>query len=86
MKVVISGSFRKHLQGILGLKKELEKLGIEVLKPNRVKTINNTDNPDFVRFECEENIHPFILMLYKNVTHILYITKILISDKVHYMS
>ena len=61
MKVVISGSFRKHLQGILGLKKELEKLGIEVLKPNRVKTINNTDNPDFVRFECEENIHPFIL-------------------------
>lgn len=47
MKVVISGSFRKHLQGILKLKRELEELGIEVIKPNRVKKINNKDNPDF---------------------------------------
>lgn len=37
MKVVISGSFRKHLQGILKLKKELEERGIEVIKPNKVK-------------------------------------------------
>ena len=61
MKVVISGSFRKHLQGILKLKKELEDKGIEVIKPNRVKTIQNIANPDFVKFEGEENIHPYIL-------------------------
>lgn len=61
MKVVISGSFRKHLQGILKLKEELEKRGIEVIKPNRVKTINNIDNPDFIKFEGEENIHPYML-------------------------
>ena len=61
MKVVISGSFRKHLQGILKLKKELEDRGIEVIKPNRVKTIKNIANPDFVKFEGEENIHPWIL-------------------------
>ena len=61
MKVVISGSFRKHLQGILKLKRKLEERGIEVIKPNRIKTINNIDNPDFVKFEGEENIHPYIL-------------------------
>ena len=61
MKVVISGSFRKHLQGILKLKKELEERGIEVTKPNRVKTIDNIDNPDFVKFEGEENVHPYML-------------------------
>lgn len=61
MKVVISGSFRKHLQGILKLKKELEERGIEVIKPNRVKTIKNIDDPDFVKFEGEENVHPYML-------------------------
>ena len=61
MKVVISGSFRKHLQGILKLKKELEERGIEVIKPNRIKMINNIDNPNFVKFKGEENIHPYIL-------------------------
>ena len=61
LKVVISGSFRKHLQGILKLKKELEERGIEVIKPNRVKTIKNIENPDFVKFKGEENIHPYIL-------------------------
>ena len=61
MKVVISGSFRKNLQGILKLKKELEERGIEVIKPDRIKKINNIDNPDFVKFEGEENIHPWIL-------------------------
>ena len=61
MKVVISGSFRKHLQGILKLKKELEERGIEVIKPNRVKTIDNIDNPNFVKFEGEEKIHPLML-------------------------
>ena len=61
MKVVISGSFRKHLHGILKLKKELEERGIEVIKPDRIKKINNIDNPDFVKFEGEENIHPWIL-------------------------
>ena len=62
MKVVISGSFRKHLQGILKLKRELEERGIEVIKPNRIKTINNIDNPDFVKFEGEANIHPYVLL------------------------
>ena len=61
MKVVISGSFRKHLQGILKLKTELEKRGIEVIKPNKIKAINNIEDPNFVRFEGEENIHPYIL-------------------------
>lgn len=61
MKVVISGSFRKHLQDILKLKKELEEQGIEVIKPNKVKTIDNIDNPDFVKFEGEENTHPYML-------------------------
>ena len=61
MKVVISGSFRKHLQGILKLKREFEERGIEVIKPNRVRTINNIDNPAFVKFEGEENIHPYML-------------------------
>ena len=58
MRVVISGSFRKHLQGIVKLKAELEKRGIEVIKPNRVKKINNSENPNFVKFEGEELIHP----------------------------
>ena len=48
MKVVISGSFRKHLQGILKLKTELEKRGIEVIKPNKIKTINNIEASNFV--------------------------------------
>ena len=61
MKVVISGSFRKHLQGILRLKRELEERGIEVIKPNKIKMIENIDNQNFVKFEGEENIHPYIL-------------------------
>jgi len=55
MKVVISGSFRKHLNGILQLKQELEKNGIQVLKPDKIHTIENKTNPEFIKFEGEEN-------------------------------
>lgn len=48
MKVVISGSFRKHLQGILDLKNELEKRGITVLKPDKIQTVDNPDRLDNV--------------------------------------
>lgn len=61
MKVVISGSFRKHLQGILDLKNELEKRGITVLKPDKIQTIDNPDRPDFVKFDGEEVIPPLVL-------------------------
>ena len=54
MKVVISGSFRKHLEGILQLKKELENNGIQVIKPDKIKTIENRDNKEFVKFEGEK--------------------------------
>ena len=61
MKVVISGSFRRHLQGILNLKDELEKRGITVLKPDKIQTLENPDRPDFVKFEGEEVIPPLVL-------------------------
>ena len=61
MKVVISGSFRRHLQGILNLKDELEKRGITVLKPDKIQTVENPDRPDFVKFEGEEVIPPLVL-------------------------
>ena len=51
MKVVISGSFRKHLQDIIDLKTELEKKGITVLKPDKIKKVDNIDRPEFVKFE-----------------------------------
>jgi hypothetical protein len=54
MKVVISGSFRKHLDDIMLLKEKLESDGIEVLKPVNADTINNVDNPEFVKFKGEE--------------------------------
>ncbi len=63
MKVVISGSFRKHLQGILDLKKELEKRGITVLKPDKIKTTDNLERPEFVKFEGEESIPPLVLKM-----------------------
>jgi len=63
LKVVISGSFRKHLQGILDLKKEFDKRGITILKPDKIKTIDNSDRPDFVKFEGEESIPPLVLKM-----------------------
>lgn len=78
MKVVISGSFRKHLQGIIKLKEELEDRGIEVIKPNRVKKINNLENPNFVKFEGEELMNPiqlefeYIQAIKKCDAHIIY--------------
>lgn len=78
MKVVISGSFRKHLQGILDLKNELEKRGITVLKPDKIQTVDNTDRPDFVKFEGEESLPQLYLKMQylkaieKSDAHIIY--------------
>ena len=61
LKVVISGSFRKHLEGILKLKNELERKGIIVLKPDKINKIDNPERPEFVKFEGEESISPLDL-------------------------
>lgn len=63
MKVVISGSFRKHLSGIIQLKLQLEDDGIEVLKPNNIDVIDNPNNPEFIKFKGEENISEFDLQM-----------------------
>lgn len=55
MQVVISGSFRKHLDEILYLKSVFEAEGIIVLKPVDFDVIINSDNLNFVRFVGEEN-------------------------------
>ena len=70
MKVVISGSFRKHLQGILKLKREFEERGIEVIKPNRVRTINNivrAEGKDFIRVN-QKRQKGCVLLTRKNQT------------------
>lgn len=56
VQVVISGSFRKHLNEIIQLKKKLEQDGIEVIKPDNVDVIDNYENPDFIKFKGEEHI------------------------------
>lgn len=55
MKVVISGSFRKHLEDIKKLKVQLESKGIEVIKLDNIEVISNEDNPEFVKFTGQEN-------------------------------
>ncbi|OGO87122.1 MAG: hypothetical protein A2Y24_05950 [Clostridiales bacterium GWE2_32_10] len=55
MKVVISGSFRKHLKDIMDLKNQLERDGMEVLKPIDSEVIDNLENPEFVKFIGEES-------------------------------
>ena len=54
MKCVISGSFRRHLHEIMLLKEELEFNGIEVIKPVNIDTIDNYNNPEFIKFVGEE--------------------------------
>lgn len=56
MQVVISGSFRKHMNEIIELKQKLEADGIQVIKPNNIDVVDNPDNPEFVKFKGEENI------------------------------
>lgn len=55
MKVVLSGSFRKYLKEMFDLRQKLEADGITVLKPEIASTIENSDNPDFIKFIGEEN-------------------------------
>ena len=55
MKVVLSGSFRKYLKEMFELKQKLETDGIIVLKPEINSTIENPDNPNFIKFVGEEN-------------------------------
>lgn len=61
MKVVISGSFRKYMEGIIKLKQQLERDGIEVVKPNNIDVIENPDNPEFIKFNGEENMSEYEL-------------------------
>ncbi|MDD4156397.1 MAG: hypothetical protein PHY08_07480 [Candidatus Cloacimonetes bacterium] len=56
MKVVISGSFRKHLAQIMELKGYLEDFGIEVLNPKNKGTVENLINPEFVLFDGESEV------------------------------
>lgn len=61
MKVVISGSFRKHMNGIIQLKKKLESDGIEVIKPNNIDVIENPENLEFIKFKGEEGMSEYEL-------------------------
>lgn len=58
MKVVISGSFRKHMEEIIKLKQQLERDGIEVIKPNNIDTIENLE---FIKFNGEESMSEYEL-------------------------
>jgi len=57
--VTISGSFRKHLDYILKIKKELEKQGTRVLSPRFTEPKNPGDS--FVVFTGEEGLTPLEL-------------------------
>lgn len=78
MKVVISGSFRKHLPDIIELKKQLEMDGIEVLKPNNIDVIDNQENPEFIKFSGEEEKSEYDLeqeyleAIFKSDAHIIF--------------
>ena len=61
LKVVISGSFRKHMEEIIKLKQQLERDGIEVIKPNNIDIIENPENPEFIKFNGEENMSEYEL-------------------------
>ena len=55
MKVVISGSFRKHMEEIIKLKKQLENDGVDIVKPDNIDVVENPENPEFIKFKGEEN-------------------------------
>ena len=56
MQVVISGSFRKHMNEIIELKQKLEEDGIKVIRPKNTDVVDNPNNPEFIKFKGEENI------------------------------
>ncbi len=60
--VTLSGSFRKHLDYILKVKKELERRGVKVLSPRFVKPKNPGE--EFVVFSGEESLTPLELERY----------------------
>lgn len=60
--VTLSGSFRKHLDYILKIKKELEARGVKVLSPRFVEPKNPGE--EFVVFSGEENLSPLELERY----------------------
>lgn len=60
--VTLSGSFRKHLDYILKVKKELETKGVKVLSPRFVEPKNPGE--EFVIFSGEENLSPLELERY----------------------
>ncbi|MCI6266162.1 MAG: hypothetical protein MR598_04885 [Erysipelotrichaceae bacterium] len=78
MKVVISGSFRKHLSDIIELKRCLEMDGIEVLKPNNIDVIDNQENPEFIKFIGEDTKSEYVLeqeyleAIFKSDAHIIF--------------
>ena len=60
--ITISGSFRKHLDYILRLKKELENNGVHILSPRFEEPKNPGE--EFVIFTGEENLSPLELERY----------------------
>lgn len=56
IKIVISGSFRKHYNGIKNLIEQFESIGIDVLSPNTSKIINPKDQ--FVILESDTTLNP----------------------------
>ncbi|GBD34795.1 hypothetical protein HRbin35_00546 [bacterium HR35] len=60
--VTISGSFRKHLEYILKIKKELENKGVHILSPRFEEPKNPGE--EFVIFAGEENLSPLELERY----------------------
>ncbi|GIW65492.1 MAG: hypothetical protein KatS3mg094_011 [Candidatus Parcubacteria bacterium] len=60
--VTISGSFRKHLDYILKIKKELENNGVHILSPRFEEPKNPGE--EFVIFTGEENLSPLELERY----------------------
>ena len=58
-KVVLSGSFRKHLDYILSIKKQLNRKNIEVVSPHFDKPKN--PGQEFVIFEGQEELSPLEL-------------------------
>lgn len=59
IQTVISGSFRKHLAQIIGLKMELEKKGIGVLSPQGNHSINPED--EFIILDSDPIENPELL-------------------------
>lgn len=55
-KVVISGSFRKHFEGIQEKIEEFEKAGIVVLSPKKAKVVNPTE--EFAILETDKTTDP----------------------------